>query len=99
MLGEDFSCHTACSLGDGDGSNAVGEGEGGGFSKCWVFGCKFNQWGSLITQLQFEPHANTHMNRQNLKRPSEKRQSHGNKMRSENGSFDAVGDETNENTN
>ncbi len=44
-----------------------------GVGKCWVFGCKFNRWGSLITQLQFEPHANTHMNRQNLKRPSTKK--------------------------
>lgn len=40
--------------------------KGGG--KRWVFGCKFNQRGSLITQLQLEPHANTHMTRQNLKR-------------------------------
>lgn len=32
----------------------------GGAGKCWVFGCKFNQRGSVITQLRFEPDADTH---------------------------------------
>lgn len=32
----------------------------GGAGKRWVFGCKFNQRGSVITQLRFEPDADTH---------------------------------------
>lgn len=55
--GEDFSCHTACLLGKGDGSKVDGE-----VGKCGVFG--FNQRASVITQLRL---ANTHMIRQDLK--------------------------------
>lgn len=51
------------------------EQRGGGWDgKLWVFGCKFNHWHCLITQLQFEPHAGTHMTQQDLDRPWLKRQ-------------------------
>ena len=45
---------------------------GGWGGESWVFGCKFNWWGSVITQLQFEPHARTHMTRQNVGHPRQK---------------------------
>lgn len=45
-----------------------GQHRGGWDGKCWVFECKLNHWGSVITQFQPEPHPSAHMTRQNLRR-------------------------------
>lgn len=41
---------------------------GGWDGKRWVFECKLNHWGSVITQFQPELHPSAHMTRQNLRR-------------------------------